>query len=60
MILVGTNWTSKGGSGKTKLLRRKRGDWVEEDEDGEALQMLENVPLKKKTASTKRHPRKSK
>jgi hypothetical protein len=47
MILVGTNWTSRGGSGKTKLLRRKQGDSVEENEDGEALQMLKNVPLKK-------------
>jgi hypothetical protein len=48
MILVGTNWTSRGGSEKTKLVRRKQGNLVEEDEDGEALQMLKNVPLKKK------------
>jgi hypothetical protein len=59
MILVGTNWTSRGGSGKTKLLRKKRGDSIEEDEDGEALQMLKNVPLKKKQLQQKkkRHPR---
>jgi hypothetical protein len=55
MILVGTNWTSRGGSEKTKLVRRKQGNLVEEDEDGEALQMLKNVPLKKKKmASTKK------
>lgn len=43
MILAGTNWTS-GGSGKTKLVRRKQGHSIEEDE--EDLQMLNNVTLK--------------
>jgi hypothetical protein len=54
MILVGTKWTSRGGSGKTKLLRRKRGDSFEEDENGEALQRLKNVPLKKKNSFNKK------
>jgi hypothetical protein len=45
MILVGTNWTSGGRSGKTKLVKRNRGHLVEEkDVDDEDLQMLNNVP----------------
>jgi hypothetical protein len=58
MILVGTNWIRRGRSGKTKLLKRKQGDSIEEDEDGEALHMLKNVPLKKQNGfNKKRHPR---
>jgi hypothetical protein len=53
MILVGTNWTSGRGSGKTKLVRRKQGHSIEEDE--EDLQMLNKVPLKKGMASTKKN-----
>jgi hypothetical protein len=48
MILVSTNWTSGGRSGKRKLVKRKQGDSIEQkDEDDEDLQILNNVPLKK-------------
>jgi hypothetical protein len=39
-------------------LKRKQGDSIKEDEDGEALHMLKNVPLKKQNGfNKKRHPR---
>jgi hypothetical protein len=48
MILASTNWTSGGGSGKTKLVKRKGRHSIEKNEDDEDLQMLNIVPLKKK------------
>ncbi len=54
MILVGINWTSGGGSGKTKLVRKKQGHSIEEDEDDEDVQMLNNVPLKKRNSFNKK------
>jgi hypothetical protein len=44
MILASTNWTSGGGSGKKKLVKRKGRHSIEEDEDDEDLQMLDIVP----------------
>lgn len=56
MILAGANWTSGRGSGKTKLVRRKQGHSIGEDE--EDFQILSNVPLKKQEwFQQKRHPR---
>jgi hypothetical protein len=44
IFLACANWTNGRGSGKTKLVRRKQGHSIEEDE--EDLQILNNVPLK--------------
>ncbi len=53
MILAGTYWTSGGGSGKTKLVGRKQEHSFEDDEDDEDVQMLNNVPSKKKNGFNK-------
>jgi hypothetical protein len=53
MILVSTNWTSGGRSGKRKLVKRKQGDSIEQ----KGSSNIEQCSIKKKQIQRTSHPR---